>query len=322
MNHKMLYEKRASVILYYFLRSVREGVFLLPVNVCPIVVTTFMKAKRPFELLDISKKTLCLDEKTVLQKLKANSQKYAGVHFIRTYGLGGSFDNFFKQIKAINSKLTVIDDKCLCAPELDAPSDQVAELTLFSTGYSKYVDVGFGGFGWIKDDQAIKKSTVPFKKSDHDKLVNNFQLAIESGKLFRYDDLDWLDVLPPEPSFAEYKRQVSDRLKKARELKLKINKIYKTKLPKEIQLPAHSYEWRFNILVPNKEKLLKVIFDQGLFASSHYLPVNKIFSGLETESFPNAENLHKQVINLFNDFHFDTTKAMETTEIINANLDR
>jgi len=50
---------RASAILYHVLASrEQKKPWLLPANICPIVPITFLKARVPFELVDISAETL------------------------------------------------------------------------------------------------------------------------------------------------------------------------------------------------------------------------------------------------------------------------
>ena len=93
--------------------------------------------------------------------------------------------------------------------------------------------------------------------------------------------------------------------------KEKLNAIYRKELSKTIQLPEAYQHWRFNILVQNKEEILKALFDAGLFASSHY-------KALGEEPAPIASNLSAYVINLFNDSYFTEKQAKECCEIINT----
>ena len=82
---RFILENRASLILYRFLISnnakFKNKIFLLPANICPIVVCTFFKANQKIELVDISPKTLCISQEMIKKKLAENAEKYAGVLF-------------------------------------------------------------------------------------------------------------------------------------------------------------------------------------------------------------------------------------------------
>ena len=48
---RYVYENRAALVLYKFLRSnPRDGDYLLPANVCPIVVAVFLKGSGTFSI--------------------------------------------------------------------------------------------------------------------------------------------------------------------------------------------------------------------------------------------------------------------------------
>jgi hypothetical protein len=84
-----------------------------------------------------------------------------------------------------------------------------------------------------------------------------------------------------------------------------------------MQLPSRYQTWRFNIRVKNKQQVLSAIFDAGLFASSHYASLAGIMAD---GSAPHAEALADEIINLFNDEHFDEGKARQTCDVILRNL--
>jgi len=316
----IIYEKRASSIIYNFLRSIdNERALLIPANICPIVVVTFLKARRKFEFVDISNQTLCMDENIVLDKIRNAPNKYAGVLFVRTYGIMSSFEYFFKQIKETNDNLILIDDRCLTVPDFSRPNNTYADILLFSTGYSKFVDIGFGGFALAKDSLNYQKHAVDFNRDCLEKLISGIKFSISAKKKFHYEDSDWLDSLYPEIAFDEYRRMVSEKINESFKIKNALNKIYFQNLPKEVQLKPDYQIWRFNIMVPCKDLLIKDIFDNGLFASSHYSSLSGIFDDGFSEV---SDNLHSKIINIFNDRYFSVDKAFKITEIINSHLDR
>ena len=96
--------------------------------------------------------------------------------------------------------------------------------------------------------------------------------------------------------------------------KEKLNAVYRKMLPSAIQLPDAYQHWRFNILTDKKNEILKALFAEGLFASSHYKSLSK--------DCLIARNLHEHVLNLFNDQYFTAEQAIRTCEIINAFLNK
>ena len=100
--------------------------------------------------------------------------------------------------------------------------------------------------------------------------------------------------------------------------KAEINAIYQKIIPINAWLGPEFNDWRFNIKVPKKSALLKKIFAAGLFASGHYRPTAQILGG---PAAPNATDLDRQVVNLFNDHHIDPAKAEKVANIVRDHLE-
>jgi hypothetical protein len=63
---------------------------------------------------------------------------------------------------------------------------------------------------------------------------------------------------------------------------------------------------------------MKAIFEAGLFASSHYASL----AGIMAEGpAPHAAALASEVINLFNDHHFDADRAAQVCDLILENYE-
>jgi len=207
------------------------GTFLLPANICESVPETFCEAGCDVRFVDIDADTLCIDEQKVLEHIA----DCAGVLAVHTYGLQCSFDSFYAQVRFVKPTAIIIDDRCLCWPDFEYENlyaNAEADLTLFSLGDKKQVQLGEGGVGIIADCR------------------------------WRMGDCSW--VLDVEKYWKQ--KQV------ARAHVAKMQKIYAEQLPKEIQLPMEYNNWRFNIRVSaeKKDTILNVLFANGLFASSHY----------------------------------------------------
>lgn len=268
---------RGCKILYNFLLSNKEIIrkpFLIPVNVCESVVKTFDETGVPYKYVDINLTTLCMDEQVVLDLINDIS----GILFVHTYGIEGNFDDFFIKVKTLNPNLLVIDDKCLCEPSFIDP--QIADLTLYSLGSKKQVKIGIGAFAFVNN---VKYTDFCI---NHPSFISNETWILDE-------------------------KSINQKLLESREIRDSLNQIYSDLLPKEIQLKDEYQNWRFNILVENRDVILKEIFKKDLFASAHYKSLS---------SKPNADFISSRVINLFNDSFFTISKAEECCKIINSYL--
>lgn len=314
----IVFENRASYILYnIIMQTDRAKKIIVPANVCPIVIATLLKAKKCIELVDINESNYHIDTTKVLDMVDNSVESYDSILFVRTYGADIEFESFFNQLKGINNEFLIIDDKCLAIPELEPDFKKYVDVTLFSTGYAKYVELGFGGYAFIKDDLPYSRISLSYEDADHEQLTNHLREVINGKKNFNYKDTNWLDGNSPKIHLKEYHKAILERIEKVHLQKQKINKIYSENLPAEIMMGDHYNNWRFNLLVDNKEFLLKKIFEIEMFASSHYSPMNSFF---RKNRFEVAEHVYSKVLNLFNDFRYNEEMAYRTAKIIQKNL--
>lgn len=315
----IIFEKRASTILYKILSMLpKDSCFLLPANVCPIVVAVFLKAGIGYEFVDISEYTYCIDEKAVLEKLQKEKNRYNGILFVRTYGYDADFTALFCAIKKIAPHTLVIDDKCLSIPSFLPERPACVDVELFSTGYSKYVDIGWGGYAYADEHLPYNQTcSVRFNQVDLDQLQKNIKECLQEQKMLSNYDSDWLDGNIPPISFAEYKEKILGEINTRTEHKRILNQIYHTNLPVSVQLPVGYHDWRFNIALPERNVLLNKIFAAGLFAGTNYPSLSHVFGNTNSAV---TSVLHDKVLNLFNDDCFSPEQAWSVVQIINAHL--
>ena len=314
-----LFEQRAATILYRLAKGLPgDGMVLLPANVCPVVPLVFAKAGVKYEFVDISPLTLCMDEDSAEELLRQAPARYVALVFVRAYGHYSNVSPFFARLKVLNPELLLIDDRCLMPPDFTGTDFGGADLLLYSTGYSKIVDLRWGGFALTGDGLSYPRSDTPYNPADWQVLDQSYKRHLGARMKFLYRDSDWLDTRPPVPDFAGYRKEVLGKISAALDHRQRLNDIYTRLLPAEIQLPSSWQLWRFNVMVPDKEGLLRKIAAAGLFASSHYASLGGVFS---ERRMVNAERVHHKIVNLFNDFHFDESKAEKVAEIVNRHLD-
>ncbi len=315
-------EPRASTILYNFLKANSlDGEFIIPINACPIVPITFLKAKKAFTLVDIDKKNYCLDLNLTEDIIKRN--KVAGILFIYTYGIeNDTITNELLEFKKKYPSLVIIADKSLNFPKLN---NDTFDLTLYSTGYGKSVDIGYGGIGHLSNEYKYFKPSIHYAEEEVKRLESYYKYCISNNIKFDYSyaDSNWLNNDSLKYDRVEFFNIIEEETALAQLQKSNINKIYSENLPKSIMLSNNTNinfdNWRFNIVVNQKTLLLENIFKNGLFASSHYAPL-KMFSNVEVPSESVSSELHKSVVNLFNYKYIDKEKAYRTVELIRKHL--
>lgn len=307
---------RASAILYSLLVERGDGrPWLLPANICPIVPITFLKARVPFRFVDISSQTLHMNLEQAGELVK--KRNFGGLLYAHTYGEASTPNEFFESLKSFSPDLMIIDDRCLCIPDLAPDGASKADVQLYSTGYAKIVDLSLGGYAFVSDSINYRAAHLPFSRNDHDGIENAYKEFIRRRTKFVYQDSDWLDTETAVPAWDDYRRQIEQGLVETLEQRALLNQIYARMLPPEIQLPAPFQTWRFNILVRDKGRILDAIFAAGLFASSHYASLAGI---MDDGTAPQAEALAERVINLFSDHHFTADQAEQVCKIILENL--
>ena len=271
---KLLTANRATKLLYNFLKVNNiSGNVLLPANICPDVVKTLHYAGMTTTFIDLQVETLCINQEAVLAAAKDASM----LLFVHTYGIEHDFYAFFEQVREQNPNIIIVDDKCLCLPDLDV-KDSAADLVLYSTGEKKMVNLGGGAIGYLADKWEYDE--VPVEGCDC--LSNEL----------------WL--LDPKQLYLKMDTIIAH--------KEKLNTIYRAMLPETIQLPDAFQHWRFNILVKNKQEILAALAAEGLVADSIY--------PAQGASCLVANNLHAYVINLYNDKLFTLEQAERACEII------
>lgn len=307
---------RACTLLYSYISLYNKGTYLIPVNVCPDVPLTFCLANVAFEFVDIDKDTLCINQLACLDKIRKNTGKYQGIVFVRTYGYLFDTSDFFDTLHSVSPDFKIIDDRCLCLPDISVDL-QSADVLLFSTGYCKQIDLGKGGLAIYRNTEScIIEKNLLYDGTDEitmykEAFSNNKPLdKIPSGWLcLDYLDIDLNIYLSLIEKYSQERNFYRDEL----------NEIYRTQLPESIQLPNEYQNWRFNISVdsPLKSLIINSLFENNLFASSHYNSANRLFN---YDVYPNSDRLYSHIINLFNDKYYSIDKAICTCEIINKTI--
>lgn len=276
ITHQRVSAYRGNRILFNFIKAnAISGTAILPANICASVQETLRYAGLNIRFVDIDASSLCMDTAAAIYLVQDASL----LIYVHTYGVESIPDAFFAEAKKRNPNLFIIDDRCLCVPELEAKAHEhsLADLVLYSLGPKKFVVMEHGAVGFINDR-------------------------------CRYEEIEEHSFFEPiDYTFDE--DAVLARREELRAYKQHLNDIYSELLPKAIHLPNIFHHWRFNIRVENKAEIMQALTDNGLFSSGHYKPL--------ADNCPNAQDLYEHVINLFNDTYYMEEQARKTCEIIN-----
>jgi hypothetical protein len=317
--------QRASSAIYGFAKSWERGCWLLPANSCPAIPLALLSAGVEFEFIDIDLQTLSLDVELATKRLAISSTKpVAGIIYVRGYGneqFAG--DDITALRKASGSNVCILDDRCLCTPQVDPETvyETQANAAIFSTGYGKVLDLRKGGYAFTKMGTSICYPRGEHDVGAFDLLMNRYALAIRNKvPMFpafdRHVESAIRHWLPTEagPKWADLKSEIDERLPALFSHKTKLNEVYASIICDQAAFAPDFQNWRHNLFVPDKSKLLKKIFDEGLYASGHYASVADVFGQV---SCPNTCAIYERTINLFNDFHFTLDQASKLVGVIN-----
>lgn len=314
-------EQRASTVLYKWLSSNCQGyTFLIPANVCSVVPLTFLKAGVDFDFVDIDPVTHAGSFAEYFRKLRHMSGK-KGVLFVNAYGHYNDTAGFFEEIKRISTDIPVIEDNCLCIPETErtAPKTNV-NIELYSTGYSKYVQLAVGGGYGIIEDEAAYDDHQETYDADADKKQRGLLRECRINRVpFVYTDSHWLKFQRTTlegVSNSDYMAMVHAGVLQSQTHKQYINHIYDSFLPDVIKMGANFNNWRYQLLLPNvemKKEVLSALERDNLFASGHYASAAFLF---KLQYLTNTEEEAKVIVNLFNEEKYSKEMAIETANII------
>ena len=311
------YSNRACGILFNFIKNNPSGYYILPANICPVVPLTIIKAGSQVLFVDISTKTLQIDPNACESFI--NKYNVVGVVVVATYGNYNYSYNIVEKLRSFKSDILIIEDRCLCAPLDQTNLNPSVDLVLYSTGYAKVLDLGYGGIG-LTNKEFISVEIIDYKEEDYHTLDSLYKDSFKRKiQLNCYEQLNWLDTsMLAEDAARALENDISIKLDKSLEHKRLINNIYNDLLPDSIKFQDSFNLWRYNIKIDNSDLIIREIFNQNLFVSKHYQPSSQLF---KDQQYVNAESLYDNVINLFNDFHITEHQAISICHIINKFYD-
>ena len=316
MEIAVITKSRAQSILYEYADSFfdRKKKVLIPCNTCESVPLTYQMLKIPFEMVDADPGTMSLSLDLAEERLSRRREDYQGLHYVGNYGIWQ--DALTERLRSIKAAygIRLVFDKCLCIPPEDVTAGSLyADLEVYSTGGRKCVDLQGGGFGITAADSLFQWRSRSFEADadDYKRMKSIMQNTPEQWRQCAH--LRWLENRPLEDR-EQYFSELREKRKSVIAHKRSLNRIYSEIIPEEFQVGEYANDWRFQVRLGNRDEVLGLIFENGLFASNHYRAWG---NGAFTDAvFPVAERIRRQILNLFNDFYFSEEQAVQAAEIV------
>ncbi|MCS7029384.1 MAG: hypothetical protein NZ519_11530 [Bacteroidia bacterium] len=307
------FTNRAIGLLYHFLLDQGKYIdtWLLPSQICFSV---------PYLFLKLGKKVIFYDFGfSHIDVLRLFTGK-EGVLIVDYFGTEWDIE----QVSIIKDTVPcLIHDKCLSVCNPDYPYK--ADLTIFSSGKGKVVDMGYGGFGIAINKLNIENKVNNLKSINYENFYNKkdfyWKQIINGNRRFCLREVSgsWIDIYSNLID-ENYEKSFFEKQNKSIQHKNLLNQIYRSIIPADLYFHQTSNIWRFNLLITNKSKLLNSIFMNNLFASSHYVNVAKYI--MRQDTLVRSDIIENHIVNLFNDFNFDIEKAERCARIVRSLFER
>lgn len=328
---------RATVGIYSLFKVIKEKnkSIIFPSTICasPIYASIFAKIKPVFCDVNLSDGNM---NSTSLEKLlKKNKKNILAVFAANMYG--NPCDA--KQIKKISKKYTdyFIED---CAQSLGTKNENKftgfhGDISIFSFGYSKNIDVGGGGI-LLSKDKVLKKElgqvykNVKFMKNKNIKLNHYYKkkyfeyIRSKNKKGFlKFININFFKNLFLFKTNNSWIKNAEIKLKKLRFLKeINFSKflIYKKSLSKDFKIMninENTFAWRFNLFEnkkENRDEKLNLFWKKGGHANILY-PNIPLFLFNKNDSIKKSSIIEKNIINLPLDEKFSITKLKKNLDL-------
>ena len=251
----------------------KEAEVILPSICCPAVLAAVTLAGFTPIIADVNKEDFCMGKKEILEVFSNKTKAIIAVH---SYGRYCKIDEI--QEFAQTNNIFLIEDACLDIGGYfnDKPLGSFGDVSIFSFGKDKIIDIGGGG-------SILTDNNILFEKSK-DFLNNNI--------FFSYAE-NLIKEKKFENKFASLRKNIIQRNINA--------SIYDRLLDPEkfikLQYKKDVVYWRYIALYKgNRKKLIEKAKKAGLIITTHYKALHQLRTG---KILINAENISNQVINLF-----------------------
>ncbi|KAB2878373.1 DegT/DnrJ/EryC1/StrS aminotransferase family protein [bacterium] len=335
-----IFTGRGSTALWSILKSLNrpDAKVLLPVNICEIVYPIVKKADMVPVLYDVNEFDGIAKLENIKDAFTGNESVLLAVH---NFGLPLDIDKI--SAWAVKNNLFMVEDVCnsLGGKFYDKPLGSWGDASIFSFGYAKIIEHGFGGAAFVKDKNLKKKvehltdSLETYseihrsKDSEFQKQLRDIRLNKEHPAPSTYVPLyeNYSDFLLYKID-AQAKKEIVARMQTLEqnvELRAKKASIYRTKIRsnkvRHIDHKEGQIYWRYNLLVdsPERQDLIGKLRENNLLVSTWYPPIAELFEeNVDKKKYHGSYRFRDKVVNLFVDHRVTESDISKTIDIING----
>jgi dTDP-4-amino-4,6-dideoxygalactose transaminase len=289
----MVVAGRACEILYQLIVSTgRDAEYLIPANCCTSVSMTFPAAGVRPTYIDIDPVNLTIDHRLVKERIAATPERQHVLLYIRTYGNVDAAENFFVELKTLSPGILIVDDRCLCFPSLRMGwSGTAADVVLFSTGAGKLVELGAGGYAFLRDSVRYEPQHHEFDPQLESELIQRIQSAPDTAL-----EMPAAWISNTTVSRLSYLSRVWLWRYFEFAKNLIIGRLYRILLSSSAAGTIIPSTWRYCVrLSSDRERVRLALKKAGIFSSTLYPPPEPLFT---LQRFPNAQRLSDEILNI------------------------
>ena len=246
---------------------------IIPSICCPAVLFAIQLAGYCPVLADVSLDDLCMNTKEIKTVLTKKTKAIVAVHSYGHYCQIEAIENFAKE-----KGLFLIEDACLAIRGTFKGKSlgSFGDVSIFSFGYDKIIDVGKGGV-LVTDDALLFKRAKEFVKFN---AFFSYDLnAQEKNLLFE--------------KLSKLEGYIQKRKENARicEQSLKGKNISKAAFADDVVY------WRYPVIYKgNRDQLIEDARKEGILITKHYKGLHQLKTG---EVLKNAEYVSNHIMNIF-----------------------
>ena len=332
---------RAATGIYLILKSLGiEGKkILFPANICYAAIYPAVYAGNVPVFCDVDAETGNLNLALIERKI----QEIPEIEALVLPHMYGNPVQDIKEIKVFcNQHSILLIEDCASAMGASIEGENVGmfgDYVIYSTGYAKTLDVGFGGI--IASDHKLhemekmyRQLPMQSKQSEWNqeffsklyRLIRNEKKQTLAPFLYRglYENVKDMYVYQIEPERENVIRTALWRLEDEIVIRRENCELYHQLIKendciKKYVFAEGAVPWRYNLFVlANRKELIAYSLERGLPISDWYPDVTEIFG--VTEMFPNTKSMEEKIINF--PLNIDREKIQTICSTVNAFFER
>jgi len=310
---------------------------LVPANICEIVIATiYASGLQPIYYdVDAMSGNANLNH---IQKIYSGKEKI----LIAVHNYGTPIQIIDIKSWSVKENIFLIEDVCNCLGGFikDQPVGVLGDVSIFSFGYAKIIEYGFGGAMWINDDSLKSEAKKRIKTLDDYSSIHSdaddfyqMKLRVLRGKKLRNTNYHYTKLYKDYSDYLLYKINNEDvsniidmfqKLDKNIDRRRQLAGLYREGIQNPLVTHRNFVEgdiyWRYTFIIDKnlRAKAIRELINNKIPVSCWYPIVIPFFEeNFDKLSFPGAKSFGEKVLNLWVDHSITLTKVRKAITIIN-----